>query len=317
VILQSKLLALVNEVLSQTSKLRKGGSQATYFCPFCNHWKRKLEVNLDFGQWHCWVCHARGSYLGSLLSRVNAPQRYRDRLFEITKDNRIYRKSHTKEKDEELVLPEEFLSLAKPPLLDARYPDKIMTYRNALGYLKKRGIEMDDICRYNIGYCEAGEYKDCVVIPSYDPEGKLNFFSSRYIYPHKWLKYKNAPFSKNIIGFGLFINFDEPVTLVEGAFDAIATRINAVPLFGTLIPAKLKEALVIHKTPRVNLALDADAMKEATNAVQELWRWGISVHLVKLTKKDPSELGFGPVHDLIENSRQFEFEDLIRNRLME
>lgn len=309
-ILQSKLLALTNEVLSQSAKLRKGGMQATYFCPFCNHYKRKLEVNLESCQWHCWVCHARGSYLGSLLTKLKSPKHFRDRLFELTKDVRLIRKAKTQTEEIELCLPADFISLA-----DAR---KTIGYRHAIGYLKKRGFGLDDICRYNIGYCEAGEYKDCVIIPSYDSEGKLNYFSSRFIYPHKWLKYKNAPFSKNIIGFECFIDFSQPVNLVEGAFDAMATRINVAPLFGTIMSQKLKENLILNKTPRVNLILDNDALAEAVKAVEELWSLDntIAVHLVKLEDKDPAILGFEKTHELIEASKPFEFQDLIFSKLI-
>lgn len=259
--------------------------------------------------WHCWVCHSKGSYLGSLFTKVKAPQHYRNQLFDLTKDVRLQRKSRPKTDEEDLKLPDDFRSLATP--------NPSLEYRYSLAYLKKRRVTLEDICRYNIGYCDAGEYKDCVVIPSYDDEGKLNYFSSRYIYPHTWLKYKNAPFSKNIVGFESFINYDEPVTLVEGVFDAIAVRNNAVPLFGTYLPMKLKEQLVIHKVKQVNIVLDNDAMKEATNAVQELWKWGINVHLVKLDKKDPSELGFSGVHDLIKQSKPFKFADLIYAKIME
>lgn len=315
-ILQAKLLALVNEILSQNAKLRKGGSQATYFCPFCNHYKRKLEVNLDYGQWHCWVCHTKGSYLGSLLTKVKAPQHYRDRLYDLTKDVRINRRIRPAE-IKELTLPEDFISLATPPIYDPLHPDIKRQYNYAINYLKKRGIGIEDICRYNIGHCIAGEYKDCVIVPSYDEDGKLNYFSSRYIYPHKWFKYKNAPFSKNIIGFECFINFEEPVTLVEGVFDAIAVRKNAIPLFGTMMSRHLLEALVMNKTPRINLVLDNDAIKESTKAVRELWKWGLTVHLIELKEKDPSEMGFHKIHDLIENSKPYTFQNLIYHRLME
>ena len=316
-ILQSKLLALVNEVLSQTAKLRKGGVQATYFCPFCNHYKRKLEVNLEHGQWHCWVCHAKGSYLGSLLTKVKAPKVYRDRLFDLTKDVRLYRKSRSKDAAEEMILPPDFISLSEPPKHDKFYSEHMQEYRRALAYLKNRGITMEDICRYNIGYCETGEYRDCVVIPSYDDDGKLNYFSCRSYYPSTWLKYKNAPFSKDIVGFESFVNFDEPVNLVEGAFDAIAVRNNAIPLFGTMMSTRLKEQLVIHKTKRVNILLDNDAMREAIRVAQELRKWGIVAHLVILPAKDPSELGFHVVQNLIERSHPFEFEDLIYQKLLQ
>jgi hypothetical protein len=37
---------------------------------------------------------------------------------------------------------------------------------------------------------------------------------------------------KNIIGFENMINWNVPIVLCEGAFDAIAIKRNAIPLFG-------------------------------------------------------------------------------------
>ena len=304
-ILESKILALVNEVLGQNAKLRKGGLQATYYCPFCNHYKRKLEVNLSYGQWHCWVCHAKGSYLGSLFTKLKVSQTYRNQLFELTKDVRIHRKAKTNE-EIYLSLPTDFISIISPT--DSR------EYKAAISYLKQRRIGIDDICRYNIGYCETGEYRDCVVIPSYDDDGKLNYFSARHYYPHKWLKYQNAPFSKDIVGFECFINYNEPVTLVEGVFDAIAVRNNAIPMFGTYPSQKLVECLGLNRVKRVNICLDSDAAKEALDIYERLKLVGIApehIHLLVLPEKDPSVLGFEKIHELIEKSEPFEYENFV------
>jgi len=49
---------------------------ASYYCPFCNHHKKKLVINLDpkntnFQKYHCWVCNAKGGSIFSLLKRTN------------------------------------------------------------------------------------------------------------------------------------------------------------------------------------------------------------------------------------------------------
>ena len=97
-----------------------------------------------------------------------------------------------------------------------------------------RGIRPADIVKYNIGYCEGGEYSNRIIIPSYDSEGVLNYFVSRAIYDGP-MKYKNPKVSKDVIGFDLFINWKEPIVLCEGVFDAITIRRNAIPLFGKTI----------------------------------------------------------------------------------
>jgi acyl-CoA synthetase (AMP-forming)/AMP-acid ligase II len=72
----------------------------------------------------------------------------------------------------------------------------------------------------DIGYCDSGLYSNRIIIPSYDSEGKLNFFVGRDFYNSK-MKYKNCSSPKNIIGFDLFINWDEPIVLVEGPLKII------------------------------------------------------------------------------------------------
>lgn len=302
--------------MGQQARLRKGGSQATYFCPFCNHYKRKLEVSLETGKWHCWICHVRGSFLGSLLSKLKAPIRLKNQLFDLTKDVRLQRNTKSSTVIEEKCLPTDFIPLSIPLKNDVYWSEKIQEYRRALDYVKSR-VTMDDIYRYNIGFCMEGEYRDCVIIPSYDCDGKLNYFSARCYYPNQPIKYRNAPFEKNIIGFESFINFNEPVNLTEGAFDAISVRINAVPLFGTMLSERLIYNLLVYKTPLVNLILDNDALKEVNKIINQFQKWGISFKVIQLPEKDPSLIGFDVMHDLIARAKLFSFEDRVRNKLLE
>ncbi len=55
-------------------------------------------------------------------------------------------------------LPSEFKSLIEP--------NNSIEYKHAISYLKRRNITLDDIMKYNIGYCESGVYSNCIVIPS-------------------------------------------------------------------------------------------------------------------------------------------------------
>ncbi len=85
--------------------------------------------------------------------------------------------------------------------------------RQALAYLKSRNITDEDILKYNIGYCETGPYKNMVVIPSYDANGSLNYYTGRSFEKEPKIKYKNPSVSRDIIPFELFINWDIPFIL--------------------------------------------------------------------------------------------------------
>ena len=112
---------------------------------------------------------------------------------------------------------------------------------------------MDDILRYNIGFCGDGEYRNRVVIPSFDKNGDINFFTARAYYEGNYYKYMLPPWPKDIIGFELFVNWNEPITIVESPFNAITIRNNAIPLFGTSMSNALKERIIMSGIPRVNL----------------------------------------------------------------
>jgi len=306
-LVQSQIVALLNEMLNQTARLRKGGSQAVYFCK-CGHYKRKLEVSLETFQWHCWVCNAKGKHLGSLLNFFTAPKSYRDRLLKLTGDIRLAVRDKKKTLSTDVVLPEEFHPFSKPK----NSPE----YKNAIAYLKRRGIIREDILRYNIGYCESGPYAYHIIVPSYDAKGSLNFFMGRRYYESEGtIPHKKPETSMDIVGFEIFVNYNEPLNLCEGVFDAISIRNNAIPLFGKYPSKKLREMMIINGTKRVNMILDNDAMDDAIKNCKMIQRLGIEVCLVKLNGKDPSTLGFEQTHELIRNAKPLDFEDILAYEL--
>ena len=309
---QNQLHQIFNEVLGQSARVRKGGWQLTYHCPFCadkNLATQKLEVAVAgpaTGNYHCWRCNARGKSFGSLLRKLNSPTKYRDAIFKLTGDIKLLRSK--KKKYHDLEIPAEFIPIYTP--------QKGPEYKNALNYLIRRGITKEDIIRYNIGYCEEGSYAYHIIIPSYDSNGILNFFIGRRYYTTDGVcPHKKPDVSMNIVGFESFLNYNEPVNLCEGVFDALTIRNNAVPLFGKYPSKKLQENLIHNKTKRVNIILDNDAMKDAIRNCELMIKLGIEVALVKLDGKDPSVIGFEKIHELIRQAKPIEFRELLAYRL--
>jgi 5S rRNA maturation endonuclease (ribonuclease M5) len=129
------------------------------------------------------------------------------------------------------------------------------------------------------------------------------------------MKYKNPPVSKDVIGFDLFINWDEPIVLCEGSFDAMAIRRNAIPLFGKTIPKKLKMKIYEKKVKQIYILLDSDAIKDSLKITDDLMRNGIDVYFVNLKEEDPSDMGFKKIINLIKQTKQTSFYDLMRMKL--
>ena len=301
----NKIINLLNRVLnSNGTKLRKQ-DEYMYWSPFISHHKPKLQINITTGKWHCWVSNVGGHNLFQLFKKVGASNEHFSELGELVDDVPRYKK--TKDTSKEVVqLPKEY-----KPLWNGG--DSIVK-RHALSYLYKRGINDQDILKYDIGYCDFGLYSNRIIIPSYDSDGKLNFFVGRDFYNGK-MKYRNSPTSKDIIGFDLFINWDEPIILCEGVFDAMAFRRNAIPLFGKTIMDTLMKKIIEFRVKTIYLGLDNDAIEDAVKITETFINNGIEVRMMNFKEKDPSETGFSNLLYLIDRTKKTKFSDLMRVRL--
>ena len=286
------LVNLVNKVLGRGKPTARGNQAHT--CPFCHHHKPKLEVNYTESKkgvnlWQCWVCGKKGKTIKSLFNQLKVSTEYFQELGKLVKI--VYNDKNDSIKIEQLQLPKEFKSFSN---------NKDIVAKHAYSYLKKRNITTQDILKYNIGYCDYGLYSNMVIIPSYDEYGKLNYFTARSFEKDPYIKYRNPDASRDIIPFELFINWNLPIILCEGPFDAMAIKRNVIPLFGKNIQPSLMKKLVESKVEKIYIALDNDAVKQALKFCEQLLNVGKEVYLVELQGKDPSELGFENFTKLIQ-----------------
>lgn len=302
------LLGLVESVLGKGSSTSRGNY--AFHCPFCNHRKKKLEVNLvpnkkNENPWHCWVCDARGKTLNSLFKRKKVNKDKINSLHSILGTTEKY---DTVVQNINVELPEEYQPLN-------RISKSNILARHALSYLKKRGLSVQDILSYQIGYCERGRFANKLIIPSYNSDGELEYFVARAFLPDAKRKYDAPVSDKNIIGFENRINWDLPIVLCEGAFDAIAIKRNAIPLFGKNISKKLMKKIVTNSVKKVYLALDEDAIKSTYKISEQLLKAGKKLYVVELDGKDPSEMGFTLFTNKIQEAQPFTFSSLLNLKL--
>ena len=311
------LLHLLEQVLGKGRKT--SGDNYSFFSPFVSHYKPKLEINLASNSknqnfWHCWISNEKGRTIQSLFKRIRVDRQHYETLNRILKTKALHTWKDSTKKEEKLRLPQEFVRLTDfGSIRDITIAIQI---KQALSYLKSRGILSTDIFRYNIGYCPNGTYGGRIIVPSYDENLKLNFFVSRTIFEDVNSKYKNPPISKNVIGFQSLINWDEPITLVEGVFDAISARFNPIPLFGKIVQPLLKEKILIRKPPKVIVALDSDAIKDSIKICEWLISNGIKTSMVKLPDKDINEFGFQRFSEYIEILPSVDGFDLMKERIL-
>ena len=283
-----------------------------FFCPFCKHHKRKMSINISKNSYKCWVCDTRNRNIYSLVKRVGDSfhkQKWLNltNVVEISKFEELFKVQEKEVRLQRIELPFEYMFLA------GKNMPKPATA--ALDYLlDDRELDRSDIFKWKIGYCDKGKYRNRIIIPSFDNDGYCNYFVARS-YTGDWMSYKNPPVSKDIIGFELFINWNYPIVIVEGVFDAMSVKRNAIPIFGKTIPKSLKREIVKQRVKDIYISLDRDARKDAVKLTEELMREGINVYFIDLPDKDPSELGFEKFTNIMMSVEPLRFSNLMQLKL--
>ena len=166
-------ISLLRDVLGQSYS---SGEEHIFTCPFCDHHKKKLSVNLKKDKFKCWVCDTRGNSLLYLFKRYGNVQQLVEwkKLNNITDFSEVDdRLEHLFDNPEEITpprlnLPKEFISLVNNSLP--------LSSAAAKSYLNKRQINKKDILYWKIGYCSKGQYAGRIIIPSFDMKGNVNYF---------------------------------------------------------------------------------------------------------------------------------------------
>jgi len=292
--------SLLKELLGVGDVKSKGNK--AYFCPFCKHHKKKLEVHPDSGRWNCWVCNTRGLSIYSLLKKLDVDKKYFNALSQF---NTYTHTQTTIVGESALSLPRDFTPLYEP------FPDSFESKR-VISYLSSRGVTEDLIKKYKIGYCPIGSYQQRIIIPSYDRDGRLNFFVSRAYRDNTTSPYRNPNTCRDIVFFESYINFDEDIILTEAVFDAITLGKNSIPLLGKFMSKKLKRRIMNGLCKNVFICLDPDAYEDAL----VLAKWALSIgktpFIMHLVDSDPNEIGRERLHIIKNNSQPVSEFDLIK-----
>ncbi len=300
------LLGSIENILGKSHK--RARDNYAFHCPFCNHHKPKLEIKMSTNEegqnpWECWVCETKGRTVRSLLKQLKTP---RDTANEILKY--VPRGAQIEYKQLSIIeLPKEY-----QPLYSASGASVIANLVKK--YLYERGLSDNDFIKYGIGYCTSGEYGGRVIIPSYSASGTLNFFVARS-YDGNYYKYKNPEASKDIIFFENLINWNAPIILCEGVFDAMAIRRNAIPILGKNISTSLYKKIITSPLRDIYIALDNDAKSKALKIAEQFLNNGKRVFIVEMEDKDPSEMGFRAFTSYIQSAEELDISRLMLHKL--
>ena len=300
------LLGSIENILGKANK--KSRDNYAFSCPFCNHRKPKLEINFltnekNENPWECWVCQTRGRSIRSLLRQLKTPtQQAKDILKYLPKGAQTNYINNTV-----VELPKEF------KLLYNSDPNSFAA-KQVKRYLYERGINDNDFIKYGIGYCTVGDYGGRIIIPSYSESNQLNYFVAR-TYDGNYYKYKNPEASKDIIFFENLINWNLPIVLCEGVFDAMAIKRNAIPILGKSLSSTLYTKILMSPLTDIYIALDEDAHSRAVQISEQFLNQGKKVFLLDIKGKDPSEMGFRTFTTFAQQAQELDLSGLMMHKL--
>lgn len=278
---REKKISMLRKVLGDVKINKTSKNEVVFKCPRCKHRKPKLSVNLTSDNFHCWTCpkFSGKNLLPILRLNGNTPdaEEYSKTIVDHVENKEVSRYDVP-------FLPSEYISLT-----DENHG---VYYDHAIKFLKKRGVEQDDIVKMKLGYAEEGEYKYRIIFPSFDEFGDLNFVTSRAFYENM-PKYMTGNYSKDIVFNDYLIDWEQPVVITEGPFDALTAGDNAIPLQGTNLRkgSRLFKKIVMTGAD-VFFALDSDAFTTQLEIIKMFQSYGVSCYTVDLRgHKDVSEMG--------------------------
>ena len=257
------MVELLDGIFGKSKLHYPSKGQISYDCPVCSYdlkgmdkldGKGNLEINYAQHVFKCWVCgetHNTKGHLGYLIDRYG--KRKDKELYELIRPDDFKRVD--KEYDE-LKLPKDF----KLATDGNQYH---IPFREMRNYLKKRGVTDEMIQKHRIGYSLEGDYAYRVIIPSFDEEGELNYYTGRSWNPNSKSKYKNPEAEKQIIIFNeSLIDWEQDIYLCEGPFDALFLP-NSIALLGKKMSDLLFERIYDKAKKDIIIVLDSDAWEDS------------------------------------------------------
>lgn len=259
-------------------------------CPSKTCRKDHNKFNLTYQArdkiFNCWKCKYRGFIFRLVRDYGRKEDLKRLKLILPEYDIRAFNIFKKPEIDYDLVtcdLPQGYL-----PLNRVRQSN---LYRLAWDYaVNERKITPAQIDKFHIGYTETGPRKFRIIIPSYNVNNKINYYEARAYLKDAKIPYlkPDSPDKSDIIFNEKFINWDLPVYLVEGVFDALRLP-NAIAMLGKT-PSELLLSKLIKHNATVIICLDSDAVRDGMEIYEKLSSLGLNVFFIDLKgKKDISK----------------------------
>lgn len=320
-----------------TSHNTSKGVQYSYACPLCNDYKERLFVNVGRGKFICHNCTTAGTTV-TLISLINNIT-WKEALT-------VYREYSGKE----VALPEDIESEVYSRLIDVDtstsnieipkfvYPlpeefilleeAKGKVGREALNYVRSRGVSLDTCTKQYIGYCEEGKYADRIIMPDFE-NGELVYWQARTWKPQPkipvlkqfYRKVLNPTLDEEQVAQGIVAidksdvvsNIDNikengVAIICEGKFDSYTIGDSGACIHGKHMSDEQFIKIVRNKKhiSTVIVMLDGDAFDKAIQTAKRLYGHFNDVWIARLPgDQDPNTLGKKGVAEAINSAMMY------------
>jgi DNA primase len=194
----------------------------------------------------------------------------------------------------------------KESILEKKFAPLKTKFKNYL--LEKRKVNMGTAKKFGIVCCVKGKWKDRIVIPVRDVNGKLVSLVGRHITnnsrKNKVRKLKNTDRSDVLFGLDLIKNKSH-LYVVEGEFDVVYLQQHGVPAvsIGTTSISDKQKKLFTRYCDKITLAFDGDVLQSKLNDIKKPLQDFIVVSVLRLPEdKDPNDLNAAEVKKLFKGN---------------
>ena len=294
-------------------------------CPMPDHIDRNpsCNVHVQKGYWHCMSCDASGDLAG-LVSLITGERR-QEVLSKLRANNtlintlkgsiRAYRGREIEYPGRanlmRVALPEEYIKITKAIYLLGN---------DYVSYLNSRGINLELIKHFRIGYCDKGFYSGRIVIPVM-MDGICYGFVSRTIEKYtgksevsgvtgKLHFYKKYLYPKGMTTGSVLMNYDEisekkykKVYIVEGIFDLFALYKagyrNTIALMGLNLTPSHVRLLLLAGIEEVVFGVDSDVSGEILDKLYKNAYEYFDLYRAIPTRKDFGEMLINDIREVL------------------
>lgn len=282
-------------------------------CPFHGEDTASFSVSKEKGTYYCFGCQERGNLITLISSQREMDN---DEAFEKVLSLAGMSDYEISMQDLREMLKRLQLPKFKRKVEDIEPNDLPATSRldeNAFEYLKKRHISRATAIEYNIRRCKTGYYKDYIIIPICDENGRVVTFEARYVGTEKKKKVlypKDSPDKLCIFNLEKAKKYDSVVD-VEGIMDCLSMvsrdMENTITMFGVSMSSHQRE-LIKNNFEEVILFLDPDeAGRIGSSKLKEDLAALVSVKVAKsYVKKDVKYLTTSDIRDALSQASAYE-----------